>query len=351
MQKDRKAVSDVTLEDEMPYKGDLSEQHYTGQNFLEDVAVAVVAECGDYDIALVAAAYNVGGEVWGVDDAVLQQTTFMAVPHKQQGMQDNPFISHRIEATRPSAFEIRREVDSVVKQVGNRLFTARSPHWEVHGEHMGVDCNVTMSGLGPTDWHLGKWVDIGRNGRGGYSQLCWAEGDITANSVRYEFECGYGIQAHEIVSEAWSKPLETDNPIQYFYYMYFSDDVQVSLYMRPAAGSIYARVVIDGKVTLFGWDEVAVDELKWWVDPRTGMRIPVRWHVNCSTDDVMLDVNIAAYGRAIYGFYQTSAYKLHYNYLARTEGSILEVGGLKIRLEARLSWVEWGITTPLGLSA
>lgn len=107
----RKAVSDLTLGEEVSRVEELPKEHYTGLHFLEDSAFLIMGESGDNDVYGVMAWLRVGGKAWGVDDALLKQTCFMAVPKDKRGkIHDNDFISCRTDPIRPfNDFEVVRD--------------------------------------------------------------------------------------------------------------------------------------------------------------------------------------------------------------------------------------------------
>src|SRR5581483_4957973 len=141
---DEKPSIPVTLEQETGRREDLADR-YTGIHFLEDMGAGVFGKCKGENVLLIALHYRVGGSVWGVDDTIINNTTFHAAPYDRQKIEDNDFISHRIDPIyRNDDYKIAREADRIVWQAGDRQMIARPPYWEIKGEHLGVDCDLTM---------------------------------------------------------------------------------------------------------------------------------------------------------------------------------------------------------------
>jgi hypothetical protein len=117
----------ITLDQEIGRREELADR-YTGIHFLEDMGAGIFGKAKGENVLLIALHYRVGGSVWGVDDTIINNTTFHAAPYDRQKIENNDFISHRIDPIhRADNYTITRETDRVVWQAGDRAIIARPP--------------------------------------------------------------------------------------------------------------------------------------------------------------------------------------------------------------------------------
>lgn len=354
MKKERKAWSDVLLEEDLSHRDKLP----AGEDFWEQNNNVIIGESQGNDVLVVPCAFRMGGTepgVWRVDDGMVQLTALVIVPHDQRGkMRDNDFICNRqdpVESTRD--FQVAKEGDRVIWKVGNRQYISRPPYWEVKGEHIGVSCDVIMGGLGPCTRYLGPWSELAASGRASYDQACWAEGAITAGGKTYPLEKAFAVHDQVMLGKDWANlPGLFGERGSYYYIWGLSESIQTFQCIVNLAGTVIpdGSVHIDGRMTNFGRGEgeVAVNEQEWWVDPRTGMYVPVRWHINMNSKEGVLDMNVAAAARSFWGVQWRTGNSMHYSMLCHSNGRFFSPDGGNLSIQDMLTYVEWGsIVMPL----
>ena len=345
----------ITLDQEIGRREELADR-YTGIHFLEDMGAGIFGKAKGENVLLIALHYRVGGSVWGVDDTIINNTTFHAAPYDRQKIENNDFISHRIDPIhRADNYTITKETDRVVWQAGDRAIIARPPFWDIKGEHLGVDVDITMERTGEPDWYIGTWEDLPTEGRGGRDFWAKTSGTITARGKTYELEeNSYSINEHLVFGENWVVEARSF-PVQYFYHLYRSDELQIFIYARPDSGVVYSRVVFtDGKEIFYDWNQVTVEEEEYWFDPQTHIRPPVKFRVKLDSPEGRVELAPPAYSRSIYSFQLSEGTRTHYNYFVHSQGQFTSPDGKTIPIkdnEQDTCFAEWGLTSPLGSGA
>ncbi|MFH2044657.1 MAG: hypothetical protein ABIK92_05885 [Pseudomonadota bacterium] len=345
MAEKREATSDVQLSEDLSHVAELPKDQ--GSDFMELNGVLVMGESEGYDIALGVGAWHVGGGrngKWKADDAMMNQTTLVMVPQDKQGrMHDSFFVGNRLDASEwTGKVQIIQKPDHIIWKAGNRQFISRPPYWEAKGEHLGVDCNLTLGGIGNASRCYGLWPDLPTTTRAGYEQRCWVEGTITVKGKVYTLEKAYGIHDQMTFGHSYDHMELIREPYTYIWCL--SGSVQIFLFCMPKAGVSYGRVYVDDQEIPFSHNEITMDELELWTDPETGMQVPVRWHVNMKSTGGGVDMIVGSGGRGIYCVVNKKGYNMRYGLNARTSGSVVLSDGRSVQIPDILSYVEWGRT-------
>jgi hypothetical protein len=240
----------------------------------------------------------------------------------------------------------------VIWRAGDREIIARPPHWDIKGSHLGVEVDVTMEQVSSPDWYIGTWDDMPKNGRGGRDFWAKTSGTITAGGKVYELEDNsLSINEHVVVGEHWINEAGS-YPIQYFYHLFRSDDLQIFIYCRPDFDVVYSRVVFpDGKEIYYDWDSVIIEEEEYWLDPQTHMRPAVKFGIRLNSPEGNVELTLTAYSRSIYSFQFAEAMRTHYNMFVHSDGRFVHPDGRSTPIKdgwEDISFCEWGITSPLG---
>ncbi|MBU3948016.1 MAG: hypothetical protein KJ826_07335 [Proteobacteria bacterium] len=345
MTKEREAASDVQLSEDLSHVTELPQ----GKDFCEWIGGPVMGESDGHMFLLGAGAWRTGGGrkgKWRVDDSLMGQNMFMMVPNDQWGSKrDNDFIANRLDPTEWAENNIRivQKPGEVSWEPGNRQYISRPPYWEMKGEQQGVECNLTLGGLGKASRVWGLYSDLAKTGKAGYHQCCWAEGTITVKGKTYALENGYGIHEMMTFSETYDHTKAMREP--YYYIGGMSKSTQIFILSMPAGGLGYGHAYVNGKEISFGLGEIVVDELDWWTDPQTLMRVPGRWHVNMNSDEGIADLNMVAGGRIFYCFITRRGHTTRYGNLVKTNGRIFLPGGQIVLIRDMLTYLEWGRLT------
>ncbi|MFA4836398.1 MAG: hypothetical protein WC749_10065 [Dehalococcoidia bacterium] len=345
----RQAMTDVLLKEQLSYSDKLAQ----GSSFIENNAFFVLGESGGNDIIMVSCIFRCGGGrqgTWQVADTGIGQTNLLVVPQDQRGkMHDNDFIGNRVFPTEWSGdAKITQTESAVTWELGKRQYICRPPYWEIKGEHMGVECNLTLGGLGNATRCFGNWDDLATIGQAGYQQALWAKGTITKGNTTYNLEKGYAFQ--EKLTLTWDlAELFRDNPL-YLIWLW-SESVRICIFNVPAMGFTFSQVIVDGQEVSFDQGKVIIDEMDWWTDPKTQLRVPIRWHLNMNSPNGVVDMMMSAGARVFYPYLTRTGIYQQYAFLVRSEGRLFLPEGRSIPLNS-MAIVEKGwCTMPLPAGA
>ena len=345
-------ISNLTLNDENTHLPKLLE-HMGKKHYLEENAIGIIGESGDYDIMSTYLSYVVGGESWGVDRQNLRLSAFMAVPKSSRGkMNDNDFISNRIDPVHSTGnMVVTMNDDHVDLDIDGQHLISRPPYWELKGEaHNGIKYDIVGKATGPAVWSLGKYEDMIENGMAGYDLGMSYEGSITANGVEYKLDPGtLGNRQYVTIGDKWVSGALLERYSKHAYIWATCENAEVFVWIKEATNMVLGRTVIDGETVEFAPEEVNVEELEHWVDPRSGLNLPVKWRVNMKNDKGHASLEITAYARYIYSFCQAGGVISYVAKLARSYGEVVQ-NGKKVDMVVSSAQVETGIyTLPLGV--
>lgn len=339
-------VTNVTLADQLSYKDNFAK----GVSYNENNSFLVMGETEEgEEVSLVAGLMRNGGGrdgCWMVDDAFLGQTTFLVVP-KSGGMHDNDFIGNRTWATDGWTGDVVKTKDSVIWKTGNRQHICRPPYWELKGENYGVELDLLLTAMGDASIHKGPYAELATRGEAGYEQPMFCEGTIKAEGKTYTLikEKSFGCQ-EKFTCPAWDLA-KVLTGTHYYWIWWANESVRIFLYWYPSAGRTFSHVVVDGKDIEFsenGRNDFTLDETEWWIDPRTRMRVPIKWHFNIRSPNGVIDLDVVASSRTFYSFLTQSGATIHYAMHSHSEGGLSLSDGRSIPLKDMRSYVETGWT-------
>jgi len=336
------AITNVTMKDQLSYRNALAKD----VPFLENNGFMLMGESEEgFDITLVSCLFNMGGgedKCWAVDHGSKLQTTFMAVPENQRNtMQNNDFTSNRTWATDwKSEIEVIETKDSVTWKLGNREHICKPPYWYVKGEHMGVDCDLKLSGIGDAVYHKGKFADLQSRGLAGYEHPLKVEGTITFEGKTYTLKNAYGCQEKFMQSNWDLAATIIEKP--YYWAWWMNENVRIFIYYFPSLGRSVSHLYIDGEEIEMGETNLKLDELEQWIDPKTQMQVPIKWQFEMKSNLASVNMDLAASSRTIYSYLTTSGPTVHYGLLSFSDGQITLKDGRKIDVSNMMTYVEKG---------
>ena len=309
----------ITLQDELVQYGALQVDK---TDLWEETAYALVAESGDYDVLLWTAGYILksnGRGVWIDKDAVEHDILMIAVPKSSRGkMSDNNFVRagwHQTERLPADALKVEQHEDKVVWDFAGHQFISRPPQWDAKGHYAGVDLDLTFTQKNQPIWNWGPFKDVAKTERAGYDVFASVDGTLKTAGRTFDIKNGYGVREHILVGNPIDPVRNLPAPrIMYWLYV-MKDDIGINFF-RPGAvdiGSVYAG---DHEVKFNpagGKGSINYQTLEHWHDPRSGMNLPVRWHLNMTSDDCTVDLEISSHGRA-YEFWTGDAGMRMYTY-------------------------------------
>lgn len=345
-----KMIQNIPLEEEASYADQLPK----GVSYMEDHGFLIMGESEEGDeISLVSTFFRVGGGKdgpWQVDDKYCEQTTFLVMPKGHRGaIGDNHFLSNRTWPTDDwQSGKVTSTDDAVIWQIGNLQHVCRPPIWELKGEHMGIEFDFVLGATADATYHKGKYSEFAKNGIAGYEMPCWAEGTVRAEGKTYTVKKEKTYCNHEKFTQpAWdlAKVLTGQS---YYWVWWHSENALIFIYYYPSDGKAHSHVSIDGKEVDFndenGRSNIKMEELEWWVDPRTRVRVPVKWHFNMTSPNGVIDFDVAASHRSFYSFLTQSGATMHYGLHSMTQGQVAFPDGRKVPVKDMRSYVEHGWT-------
>lgn len=336
------AKSDVELAEDRSHIDDLPK----GRDVMEVNGLIVRGEAGGCEVCVLAMLWRFGGGPrgqWRVDESALIQTAFHMVPRGRNKMGNNDFIANRLDPLEWSGkkITITQESDRTTWRLGNRQMISRPPYWQVKGEHMGVDLDLTLGGTGNASRIYGPWEALAQNGRAGYETCCRAEGTITVQGRTYTLENGWGDHGVLTFGENYDQ-VEGMRP-GYFYIWAWHEEMQLFFWLQPGSGiGAGFAYMPDGREFKFGPGEIRVSVLERWTDPLTSIDAPTRWHVNMNTAGLVADVILDGVGRSIYCVPVRKGITSRYTFSARGNGRAFLATGESIEFKDMTSYVEWG---------
>ena len=112
-------------------------------------------------------------------------------------------------------------------------------------------------------------------------------------------------------------------------------------------GKSYSHVTYKGEEIDFsenGQSDITMEELEYWVDPKTRLRVPVKWHFNLKSKNGTIDMDVSAAHRTYYSYLTTSGATMHYGLHSHSEGEMKLTDGRTVPLKDMRTYVEHGWT-------
>ncbi|MET3941928.1 hypothetical protein ABIC22_004740 [Paenibacillus sp. PvP094] len=333
----------ITLEDEMTHFESLSVPS-SQTDIWEETAAGVVAEAGDYDILLWAAGYALFGNgkgIWGPGMSAEREIQLIVVPKSQRGtMTDNNFV--RVgwtpkERLHGDKFKVTATEDKVIWDFNGLKFIATPPTWNIKGKAGDAELDLVYEQIGTALWNWGPFAKANEDDRAGYDAFVNVNGTIRTSEHNLTIENGYGVREHIITGQS-NDPIKNLPATNWMWWLYtIQGDVKINFF-QPGPNQIgfvkYADKQID-----FGPGNGIIDYqiIEKWEDPRSGMNMPVKWKLKMEKGNCVVDVEIAAHGRA-YSHWPVSTGTRMYCYLLSTmTGTVSLPDGRTVTLDNHLT--------------
>jgi hypothetical protein len=298
----------ITLDDEVP-RFEVLQHEKT--DLWEETAFALVAECGDHDVLMWTAGYLLKGNgrgVWIDKQAAEHDMMFIAVPRANRGtMTDNPFARsgwHRTERLGFDDVKVERSSDRVSWQFEEQQFisqpNAQPPLWQAKGKVAGLELDLAYRQMGKPIWNWGSFASAAQTERGGYDVFAKVDGTIKAGDRTFVVENGQGVREHILVGQA-ADPIRNLPAPRVMWWLYATKgDIGINFF-RPGIVDIGTVYVGEREIKFnpaAGKGSISYHALAHWEDPRSGYNLPVRWHLNMSSAECVVDFDIRCHGRA-----------------------------------------------------
>lgn len=338
------STTPVELSDEVTHFNSL-EKPVEQTDLWEETALGVVAEAGDYDVLLWAAGYALSGNgkgIWNPGQSAEREVQLIVIPKSQRGtITDNPFVrvgwtpSERLHG---DEYTVTEEGDSVTWDFGGLKFIASPPTWKLQGTAGDATFDLTYDAISTPMWNWGPFADAAQQDRAGYDVYVNVNGTIHTSTQDLELTNGYGVREHIITGQS-NDPVTNLPAPNWMWWLYtIQDDVKVNFFQVNDTTQIGFVKYADQEVN-FGPGNGSLDfeVTEKWEDPRTGMNLPVRWHLSMENGDTTVNVDIAAHGRA-YSHWTTAPGTRMYSYLLSTMSGTIDLpDGRTVTLEDHLT--------------
>jgi hypothetical protein len=294
---------------------------------------------------LASALFRLGGGkdgIWGVDDTGMS-LTWCIVAHKDQRgvIGDNDFISNRLFGTDWSGdLSVTSNKEQVVWASRDVQYTCRPPYWEFKGKQNGIEFDLKANALGHATFWKGNWEELNSYGGAGFGQAVEFNGTIKIKGKTYPIKNALGcrdklIHKHDLVDVYHSGKLA------YYWIWCLDPALRAMIYHVPGVRT-HSEVNARGEEMTFNDGTTEITPMDLWVDPRTGVQVPTRWHLAMESSVGKADITIQGGHRALYGFLTRSGVSLQVGFLARANGHFTSADGEVTKIVESQSYVEWG---------
>jgi hypothetical protein len=338
-------LSDATL---------YSRQLPLGRDHSEDAGFILTASADGYDLYLYACPYVVSGQgsgIWIVPDGRLNGTIFFAIPHELRGngLRDNAFFRsgwHLPEYLQAKDLETVEEPGSTTWHLAGRRYVWKPGEWQIAGTHAGVATDLTVRPIAPPNWRWGPWDQLAANDSAGYKVSCLADGTIAAGGKTYRVRDGYATHERAAVGESRDIVAEVAGGAEVFAFEIRGEAIDIQVHRHTGRHIEAASVGIGDESFAFGMgsegSRVVIATLENWQDPRSGLRIPARWHVAMSSARAMADLEIAASGRSYFHYNTRAGVMVMVQILGVANGAFHRAGGASVPIHDALVGLRWG---------
>lgn len=317
-------------------------------HFQDHVGIGVFGKAGDKDILFVCTIYHVGGREWGLRDGAVMQTNLLVSPTDVRTMGDNRYVANRLDPIASfDNFAITQTADAVTWRAGAREIECRPPQWRVRGEHLGVDVDLVITGIGePVPYH-GTWDQLAKVGVAGNEQLGRATGRISYQGTTYTLDEGWAVRERTCLGSGFDVPSLLGAKEGYLWGWVFSEDLKVFCFAQGGSGHFAARVFHAGGVIDFGAEHSTVEPLASWTDPQTRATQVTAWRIRMESGAGKLEFEARTWSRYLFGFHLAKGYTTHCGALGRANGRFEFPDGRVVPIEERIAYFEQGFATLL----
>jgi hypothetical protein len=219
---------------------------------------------------------------------------------ERQRMHDNDFVAAGwcpAEYLPHGTIHADRNDERVLWTVLGREYEDAPPRWAIRGEHGGVDLDLGFEAFVPS-FTVHPHEGFATAGIAWYEAYLKASGTIAHAGERHQIQ-GHACHERVIVTRDHEPHLMLGKGL--YWQHLFGDRVQAWTMTAPSASFGLAYVVVDGTTyRADGAEDVVIEDVDFWVDPRSWFRVPYRWHVTVRTSGGVLDLEAGAYARAYY---------------------------------------------------
>ena len=340
----------VKLSDELSHVQEMP----LDRDYYEDHGFMILARTSDHDLLLWTSSNiirGVGAGQWVVPDGRVPCTELIAIPRDGpgKGLFNNNFIRdgwHLPLYQGPEALQVTQESDRVIWTFGDRRTICRPPTWEVQGRHAGVELDLVCEKMAPAIWQWGPFEQARQNDHAGYELFVTARGTITAGGRTHVIENGLGVHEHAVLGQSWDIIPELVNGAEFYWLLCLNNDIQTFLMRHTGRGIDYGQARVEGEDIRYmpsrGLGTINFHTLDRWYDPRSGLNVPSKWHLEMTSDQGTLDLHIDGRGRGYYHYTVKKGVLIMMWILAVAKGDFRFPDGRRLPIKETLVCIEWG---------
>jgi len=312
------------------------------------------ADSGE-DIHLWMFMYRQRGEEVIINNEVCQ--TLMVFPNftdeQKKHMHDTPFVNkgqniedyHKI-----GALTFKDTPDTNTWNLAGRVFESRQGNWTVSGSHAGVKVQLEYKQRGEALYNGGPFADLhSGKGHSAFIVHCHVTGTVTVGEKVMTISAGHGI--HERICMAGHVPARLQYMLERGMNWVNAWGPSISFYIKTASRGRSATMMlnVDGEtIAIVGGEKAGVEEVEFWLDPKTNQVNPRKWRVWANVEGKgRLEATVTAYGRAYYTWTRQGGGVLVHQYVAdsvskwtREDGKVVEEGGVAMNEYMRTLYVQ-----------
>lgn len=258
--------------------------------------------------------HSAGNARWTMDEARVVGTMLLRVPTKLGRGEDAlepSFVRgglHVPEYFSPADLAVSQETHISWELGGRAMSWLPGEGWKVEGTHAGVSASLTARPTEEPFWTLGPVAELGKRGAAGYDVATKSDGWLEFNDQRFPIQKGVGTYERLINVEGARDVLgELSSPT--FAGDCFDGDLHVYFQRGGRHKAPYCRIIADEMKYEFTSDAadarqslVSLYPSEWWIDPTSGLRLPVAWRLAAESHEAALHLVIRARTRGYWNY-------------------------------------------------
>ena len=232
------------------------------------------------------------------------------------------------------SLKFNEQENQVTWSLAGRIFHTKSDGtFHVEGEHAGVKVDLHFTQRGDAFYHCGQFEKLSDKGEGlaGYVVHAQVKGTITIGEKKMTISKGHGI--HERIIMGGRVP-------QRLHYMAgrgsnwshaWGEKLSFYILTRSLTHSATFMLNVDGETITASGQSAWLEEVGFWLDPKTNQTNPRQWRLEAQTEKGRLESTITAYGRGFYTWTRQGGTILVHQFVAdaetkftRNDGSVIE---------------------------
>ncbi|KAF2813039.1 uncharacterized protein BDZ99DRAFT_556199 [Mytilinidion resinicola] len=229
-------------------------------------------------------------------------------PAEKESMHDTPFINkgQNIDDYHPlNTLTFTDTPTTATWTLAGRVFSSRANHWTVSGSHAGVSVQLEWTQRGDALYNGGPFADLHSDaGHSAFIVHAHVTGTVTAGGRTLVVSAGNGHGIHERICMAGHVPARLQYMLERGMNWLNGYGAAMSWYIKTASRGRSATMMLNvygETLAVVGGEWAGVEEVGFWLDPKTNQVNPRKWRVWAVVEGKgRLEAVVTAYGRAYY---------------------------------------------------